>query len=111
MKFDTYINENILNEKKLKPTYGNKEDFNYAVQLQNVKGDFFKAPFGRQLDDWKIIKDFQKNAKQYHIDAKGKPTLKAVKEWVKMVKPNQFFAQWKKDSTNWKSDNVLIYYM
>jgi len=89
---------------------GSDSKFNYIYCLEGVTPDFWQQPFGRQLSDLKLIKDFTKAAKVDHIDAKGKSTLKSVKEWVAANKPEQYFAKWQKDSSNYKDDSVEIYY-
>lgn len=98
--------------RKRKPAFGKVDGKNYAVQINALpSNDFFKQPWGRQLDDWAKIKEFQKKAKTYHVDAKGKATMSAVKAWVKAEKPSEFFANWKADSSSWKDDSVKVFYV
>lgn len=99
-----------LDESKTKPSYGNSEGMSYAVKIDDVPNDFFKLPFGRKIEYLRIIDSFKNNAKSTHIDAKGKNTMTALKNWVKMVKPKQFYAKWKKDTKMYKDDVVKIYY-
>lgn len=96
----------------MKATFVREHDkFSYAYKLDDVEAGFHKAPFGRQLDDWKKIKAFKENAKSTHVGAKRKATLAAVKAWVKEFKPSQFFAKWQADSSMWKDDSVEIWYV
>ncbi len=105
------IDKHLTEAKKPKVVFGSDKEFNYAVKVDDVNGEFFKQPFGRQLDDMKKIKQFMKTSKSYHVDAKGKATLASVKKWISTFKPEQVFAKWQKDSSYNKSDNVQVYYM
>jgi hypothetical protein len=97
--------------KKDKPAFGSSGGFSYAVNLNGVENEFFKQPFGRQLDAMKKVKEFTSKAKKGYAGAKGKSTLAAVKDWVKLNQPTQFYAKWKSDSSSYKDDSVEIYYM
>lgn len=90
--------------------FGFDKEFNYAVNIKGVESRFWEKPFGRQIDSLKIIRDFQKTAKKDYVSAKGKPTITAVKSWIKINKPLYFYAKWPKDSTNYKDDSVEIFY-
>jgi hypothetical protein len=110
MKTYKVLMEELNEAKKRKPAFGNSEGFNYAVNIEGIENEFFKYAFGRQLDDLKKVKEWMKSAKKYNVDAKGKPTLSSVKSWIKMTKPSEFYAKWKKDSSNYKDDSVEIFY-
>jgi hypothetical protein len=102
----------VLSEaKKDKPAFGSSDGFSYAVNLNGIDNEFFKQPFGRQLDAMKKVKEFTSKAKKGYAGAKGKSTLAAVKDWVKLNQPTQFYAKWKSDSSSYKDDSVEIYYM
>ena len=58
----------------------------------------------------KKLKEFKTNSKSTRVDAKGKATMTAVKEWVKENKPSEFFASWQKDSSSYKDDSVEIFF-
>ena len=58
----------------------------------------------------KKLKEFKTNSKSIRVDAKGKATMTAVKEWVKENKPSEFFASWEKDSSSYKDDSVEIFF-
>jgi hypothetical protein len=99
--------------KKRKAGFGNSEGFSSAVLIDGLdSNEFFKAPFGRQLGDLKKVKDWKasQGVKTDHVGAKGKSTMAAVKAWVKSVKPTEFYARWKQDSSNYKDDSVEIFY-
>lgn len=83
---------------------------NIIVKIKGVDKEFYKAPFGRQIDDLKKVKAFIETAKTYYVDAKRKGTLAAVKQWLKEKKPSEYYAKWKKDSSNYKDDSVQVYY-
>ena len=104
--------DRVLTEKKAsKVVFGNDGKFNYAVRVDGVNGEFFKQPFGRQLDDMKKIKEFMGSAKRTHVDCKGVATLASVKKFVKTFKPEQLFAKWTKDSRDYKTDSVEMFYI
>ena len=104
--------DNVLNEaKKRKPAFGTSDGSSYAVQINNLdSNDFPSQPFGRQMDDMKKVREWQKTAKKGYAGAKGKATLPAVKKWVKENQPSEFYAKWKADSGSWKDDSVEIFY-
>lgn len=97
-------------EDDLKEGFGADSKFSYAVEVSGVSKDFFKQPFGRQMDDMKKLKEFMSSAKKTHVGAKGKSTMAAVKKWVKEAKPSQYYAKWQSDSANYKDDSVEVYY-
>lgn len=85
-------------------------DFNYVVKIDGVDPEYYTKPIGMQTDAWKKIEEFKASAKKYYVGAKGRSTLKAVKDWIKESKPKQYFAQWRKDSQFYKEDSVEVYY-
>ena len=94
--------------------FGNSEGRNYAVNIKNLPdgNDYFNRPFGRRLPSVKVVGEFMSSpgVKTMHIGAKGIPTMKAVKKWVKDNNPIEFYACWPEDSSNYKDDSVLIYF-
>ncbi len=98
-------------KKKDKPAFGSSGGFSYAVNVDGIDNEFLNQPFGRQLDSMKKVKEFMGKAKKGYAGAKGKSTLAAVKDWVKLNQPTQFYAKWKSDSSSYKDDSVEIYYM
>ena len=83
----------------------------FAVCLDTLQSEsFFQQSWGRQLEDWKRIREFQLTAKTAWVGAKGTPTLTAVKRWIKENKPSQFFADWQADSGDYKDDSVQIWF-
>jgi hypothetical protein len=83
---------------------------NIIVKIKGVDKEFYKAPFGRQLEDLKKVKAFIETAKSYYVGAKGRGTLAAVKQWIKETSPSEYYAKWKKDSSNYKDDSVQVFY-
>lgn len=65
-----------------------------AVKIPGVNPLFHKEPFGRQLDDHAKIKNWKESARHTYLGTKGKAALAAVKEWIKDVKPREFYAVW-----------------
>jgi hypothetical protein len=100
----------LLEAKKDKPAFGSSGGFSYAVNVDGIDNEFLNQPFGRQLDSMKKVKEFMGKAKKGYAGAKGKSTLAAVKDWVKLNQPTQFYAKWKSDSSSYKDDSVEIYY-
>jgi hypothetical protein len=94
-----------------KVTYGKNEKMQYAFKVDGVPSDYYKLPFGRQIEHAKTIREFKENATSHHVGAKGRATLAAVKEWVKETKPSQFYACWQADSSFWKNDCVEVCYI
>jgi hypothetical protein len=84
---------------------------NILVKIKGVDKDFYKAPFGRQIDDLRKVKAFTGTAKTAYVDAKHKGTLAAVKQWIKATNPSEYYAKWRKDSSNYKDDSVQIFYI
>ena len=106
VKKPSYVSEAVT-----KATFGNDGEYNYAFKVEGVEPEFYRRPFGRQLDSARAAGKFCKGAKKYSVGCKGKATMACVKEWVKENKPSQFYAKWKKDSSYYKDDSVDIYYV
>jgi len=83
---------------------------NILVKIKGVDKEFYKAPFGRQIEDLKKVKAFIETAKTAYVDAKHKGTLAAVKQWIKAKNPSEYYAKWRKDSSSYKDDSVQVYY-
>ncbi len=105
------IEESVVQTEIVTESFGRHEEYNYAVNVDGVDSKFYTLPLGRQLDDLKKIQKFTDTAKTTHIGAKGKATLSAVKDWVKDMKPTQYYAKWQEDSSNWKADSVELFYV
>ena len=88
-----------------------KDGLNYAIKLAGFNPSFLDLPFGRQIEYFKILKDFQKGAKRSYINAKGKATKAAVKQWLKENKPKAYYAKWRQDSSMFKDDIVDILFV
>ena len=98
-------------EVKSKATFGHGDGFTWAYSVDGVERDLHTMPFGRALDGMRKLKSFADSAKVSWVDAKHKPTLSAVKAWVKDNNPSQFYAKWKSDSSTYKDDSIEIYYL
>lgn len=87
--------KDILNEAvKIKPAFGGNRDFNYAVKINGLNAqDFWTLSSPDKLSSSKKAREFTKKADWHVVDAKGKSTMKAVKDWVKKNKPSEFYAQ------------------
>jgi hypothetical protein len=107
-----YLIDKYLGEAKgKKPSFGNNDGNSYAVKVDSLdSNEFYKQPFGRRIDDMKKVKEFMSSAKKGYVGSKGKPTMASVKKWVKEMKPSEFYAMWKQDSSSYKDDSVEIFY-
>lgn len=105
------LKESLDEARGRKPAFGNSDGFSYAVQINSLDAnDFFKQPFGRQLNDLKRVKQFKETAKSTFVDVKGKSIMPAVKQWVKDMKATEFYASWKQESSSYKDDSIEIWY-
>ena len=95
----------------MKATFAKTAEFSYAYKVDGVTPGFHTAIFGRQLDDLRKVGAFKATAKSTHVGAKRRATLAAVKEWVKLNSPSQFYARWRSDSSQYKEDCVEIFYL
>lgn len=95
----------------MKAKFGNNCGHNYAVKINNLESnEFFRLPFGRQLPDLRKVEAFCKECKTTHVGAKGKATMSAVRKWIKEWSPTEFYAQWRKDSSDYKDDSVKLFF-
>jgi hypothetical protein len=102
--------DDYLTEAKPKKFIGKIEKFNYAAQLKDFDCSTLKNPnFVNQLKLQKFVREWKKGAKIEYVSAKGRPTLSAVKEWVKENNPTEFYAKWQSDSSTYKDDTVEIF--
>ena len=84
----------------------------WAVKVDGLSAnDFLSLPFGRQMADAKKVQEFKATAKTYHVGAKHRATVAAVREWIKERNPSQFFASWPSDSPQYKDDSVQVWYV
>jgi hypothetical protein len=82
----------------------------YAIKIEGIDPSFLHQPLGRQMDEWKKIKEWQAGAKKDWIVAKprkGQKRISETKRWVKSVNPSEFFCKW---DTSVDDDTVEIYY-
>jgi hypothetical protein len=100
-----------ISEAKPKKFIGTLEKFSYAVQLNDFDATTLKGGnFGTQVKLNTVLKKWKKGAKSDYVPAKGKPTLSAVKEWIKENNPTEFYAKWQSDSSSYKDDTFEIFY-
>lgn len=101
----------ITEAKKQNGFFGVKDGFSWAVNINGIKGgnEPRSESFGWQLDNRKIIDAFKKSAKKTRVDAKGKPTLSAVKSYLKSIGATEYYAKWKPDSSTYKDDSVEVW--
>lgn len=112
MGFKEYLNEQLLSEGK-SPSFGSSDGNNYAVKIDKLSSnDFYSQSFGRSMADRKLVRSFTEDpeTKTTHVNAKGKATLSSVKSWIKDIKPSEFYATWRKDSSSYKDDSVKLFY-
>lgn len=102
----------IVTASKANPAFiGKAGKFSYAINVEGVDNSFPKANnFGTEISEMKKVGVFKQRANVSFVGAKGKPTIAAVRAWVKENKPSQFFARWTSDSSTYKDDSVQIWY-
>ena len=93
-----------------KPFVGASDGKSWAVNISGVKGGNLPRNLGWQISNRDIISAFKKDAKSTYADAKGKPTIPAVKKHLKMLGATEYYANWKPDSSSYKDDSVQIWY-
>jgi len=93
-----------------KPFVGASDGKSWAVNISGVKGGNLPRNLGWQISNRDIISAFKKDAKSTYADAKGKPTIPAVKKHLKMLGATEYYANWKSDSSSYKDDSVQIWY-
>jgi len=80
---------------------------NIAVCIDGLSfADARKGTRGAMMN----IDGFKKKAKVAWADAKGKPTIPAVKKEIKALKAKNFYAKWQADSSSYKDDSVKIWF-
>ena len=80
---------------------------NIAVCIDGLSfADARKGTRGAMMN----INDFKKKAKVAWADAKGKPTIPAVKKEIKALGAKNFYAKWQADSSSYKDDSVQIWF-
>lgn len=103
--------KNVSESLNSKPSFGTNGQRSYAVKINDLDtNEFYTQSFGRSLSDVKKVDEFKKNSKKDWIGAKGKSTMPAVKAWIKLNNPSEFYCSWKSDSSFYKDDSVEIYY-
>ena len=96
---------------KRKAIFGVHDKRSYAVNIDVLStNNFFRQPFGRQLDDRRRINEWKNSAEIAFVNTKHKDTIVSVRAWVKEQKPTEFYAEWSSDSRMWKDDTVQIFY-
>ena len=61
-------------------------------------------------NSFKALKLFKDTAKRAFAGAKGKATIPAVKRELKLLKANEYFVKWQKDTASYKDDSIEIFY-
>lgn len=93
-----------------KPAYGRSDGMSYAVCVPGVDNALFRKPFGHQLDDLRRIRKWKTAARVVWVDAKCKPTLPAVRRWIREHRPAAFYARWRSDDSMYKHDSIELFY-
>lgn len=86
-------------------------EYSIAINIDEVNHQHLVSEnFGQQIPQRRKVVEFCQGAKKGYVDAKGRSTLAAVKDWVKLHAPDEFYALWRADSSHYKDDSVEIYY-
>lgn len=83
----------------------------YAVNVTGVDSQFYKKPFGRQIDDMRLIRSFKADARSVHVNCKRLNSKTEVNRWIRQNCPSQYYAAWIADCSTWKDDSVEVYYL
>jgi hypothetical protein len=103
----TYESVDLEEAKGSDCTIQNDGRNNIAVCIDGLSfADARKGTRGSMMN----ITDFKKKAKVAYADAKGKPTLPAVKKEIKALGAKNFYAKWQADSSSYKDDSVQIWF-
>jgi hypothetical protein len=110
-KFKEFVLDS-MNEAGVKPFIKKVGKKTWVVKINALGSDqgFAEYNFGQQIDPLKKVKAWKEDAKKEYVDAKGKATLQAVKDWIKVKNPSEFYASWESDSPTYKDDSVEIFY-
>jgi hypothetical protein len=97
---------------KNKPFFGTVDKINWAMCIDTLEDNSFPTkPFGHQLNDLRKFQEFTKSAKKLYVGTKGKASLPSVKKEIKERGLKQFAARWGADSSGYKDDSVIVYYV
>ena len=101
------VEESVDEAKGSDCTIQNDGRNNIAVCIDGLSfADARKGTRGAMMN----IDGFKKKAKVAWADAKGKPTIPAVKKEIKALKAKNFYAKWQADSSSYKDDSVKIWF-
>lgn len=78
-------------------------------RVKDVPKDFHKLPFGRQIDHWKKIREFQANAKSTHVSQKRQNWRKAIKEFKDLYCVDEFYTKFHAGEHYW-DDSFEVWY-
>ena len=87
----------------------NLEGFSVVGKFKDFSAKDWATKPQFQIDNRDQFAKFKANAKSVHVGAKLKPTVPAVKKWVRENKPSQYYAKWRMDSELHKDDSVEIF--
>lgn len=95
----------------MKTTFDSINGFNFAYRVEGVEPGYHRFGYGKKIRDIHNVNEFKMVAKSFYVGAKKKPTISAVRLWVKENKPSQFWACWKTDTDFYKDDSVQVWYL
>lgn len=84
---------------------------NLAFRLDGIEPDYYTKSFGRAIQSLTAIRQFKATATKGYVGCKRRASKAAVKEWLQLHNPKQYFAEWGSDSEFFKDDVVEIYYL
>ena len=72
--------------------------------------EFNQMPFGRQIEHYHKIQEFQAKAKSGYLETKRKKVKTALREFLKLHEVKQYYFKAREDSM-WKDDSVDIWFL
>jgi hypothetical protein len=89
-----------------------KSDNKYRFHLPSIgikEKHFNILPFGRQLEYFKAIELWKKEAKTTYVNQKCRSTSKAICEFKDLYQPKEYFYI-DRETANYRDDSIEIYY-
>lgn len=106
--FIEYLEEGVSSNQFI----GKADKYFWALKVDGVPSDIPKRSFGQQISYRRTLEDFTKKAKKAYISTEGsKNYSSAVKNWVKINKPSQFYGKWQAPTAYYNDDSLEIFYM
>jgi hypothetical protein len=83
----------------------------YKFKLKGFpsEAEFKAMPFGRRIEWFQKIEQFKKEAKVAGVSQKRQPYAKAIREFVKLYRPTEYFTSFYSSPDYW-DDGFEVWY-